>query len=140
MDSLTWTPTSAREEPHAVLRAMAGQARRAETPCGDGALVWRAWGIGRPLVMLHGGSGSWRHWLRNIPAFAGHRMVICPDLPGLGDSDMPPPGAGPEQVAVILRDGLRALLGGEHYDLVGFSFGALCAGHLAAIEHDGCAS
>ncbi|BDG71197.1 alpha/beta fold hydrolase [Roseomonas fluvialis] len=140
MALLAWSTNSAREEPHAALRAMAELARRTETPCADGALVWRAWGQGRPLVMLHGGSGSWRHWLRNIAAFATQRMVICPDLPGLGDSDMPPPGAGPEAIAAILREGLRTVLGAQDYDLVGFSFGALCSGHLAAIDPDHCAS
>jgi pimeloyl-ACP methyl ester carboxylesterase len=140
MASLTWSTNSAREEPHAALRATAELARRAETPCAEGALVWRAWGEGRPLVLLHGGSGSWRHWLRNIAAFAGQRMVICPDLPGLGDSDMPPAGSGPEAIAAILRDGLRLVLGEQDYDLVGFSFGALCSGHLAAIDPTHCAS
>lgn len=119
---------------------MAARARQAETPCGAGALAWRAWGEGRPLVMLHGGSGSWRHWLRNIAAFAHDRLVICPDLPGLGDSDLPPEPAGPDSVALILRDGLRRLLDGQGYDLVGFSFGALCAGHLAAADPSGCRS
>ena len=23
---------------------------------------WRSWGKGTPLVLLHGGYGSWRHW------------------------------------------------------------------------------
>jgi pimeloyl-ACP methyl ester carboxylesterase len=135
-----WSTPSTRDEPHPALRALAAQARCAETPCGGGAMVWRAWGEGRPLVMLHGGSGSWRHWLRNIPAFAQEWLVICPDLPGLGDSDLPPEPAGPESIAAILRDGLQRLLDGQGYDLVGFSFGALCAGHLAAADPSGCRS
>lgn len=136
-----WGENQGRDEPHPSLKAVAEQARRAETPCGAGSLVWRAWGAGRPLVLLHGGSGSWRHWLRNIPTFAAHRLVLCPDLPGLGDSDMPLEGALPGTIGGILRDGLAMLLGaGEGYDLVGFSFGALCAGHLAAVDHDRCLS
>jgi pimeloyl-ACP methyl ester carboxylesterase len=136
-----WSANSGREEPHAALRAVAAQARRAETPCGAGSMVWRAWGAGRPIVLLHGGSGSWRHWLRNIPVLAQSRLVLCPDLPGLGDSDMPPEPASPESIGALLRDGLRMLLSaGEGYDLVGFSFGALCSGHLAAQDHEGCRS
>jgi copper chaperone CopZ len=55
----------------AVLDGLEARARRQETPCGDGALVWREWGppgggTERPLVLFHGGSGSWRHWVRNI--------------------------------------------------------------------------
>lgn len=141
MDLAGWVANTAREEPHAELRAVAATARRAETPCGAGSLVWRAWGEGPPLVLLHGGSGSWRHWLRNIPVFARDRTVICPDLPGLGDSDMPPEPAAPETIAAILREGLGGLLpDGPGYDLVGFSFGALCAGHLAAADPDRCLS
>lgn len=136
-----WGENSGRDEPHPSLKMAAERARRAETPCGAGSLVWRAWGAGRPLVMLHGGSGSWRHWLRNIPTFAADRLVLCPDLPGLGDSDMPPDGAIPQTIGGILRDGLNMLLRpGEGYDLVGFSFGALCAGHLAAVDHERCRS
>lgn len=135
-----WERNSGREEPHPILKAMAERARRAETPCGGGSLVWREWGAGRPLVLLHGGSGSWRHWLRNIPAFATHRRVLCPDLPGLGDSDMPPEGATPAIIGAILREGLAMLLPGQGYDLVGFSFGALCSGHLAAADHERCRS
>ena len=136
-----WSDNPGREEPHPSLKAIAERARRAETPCGTGSLVWRAWGQGRPLVMLHGGSGSWRHWMRNIPLFSAGRMVICPDLPGLGDSDLPPDGATPATIGEILRDGLAMLLRArEGYDLVGFSFGALCAGHLAAADRDNCRS
>jgi pimeloyl-ACP methyl ester carboxylesterase len=141
MTGATWRANDAREEPHAELRAVAATARRAETPCGAGSMVWRAWGSGPPLVLLHGGSGSWRHWLRNIPAFAKDREVICADLPGLGDSDMPPEPATPESLAAILRDGLDQILAdGVGYDLVGFSFGALCSGHLAALDAGRCRS
>ena len=136
-----WSASPDRDEPHPDLQAMAAAARRAYTPCGDGTLAWRAWGQGRPVVLLHGGSGSWRHWLRNIRPLAGDRTVICPDLPGLGDSALPPAGASPETIAPILRQGLRMLLRtNEGYDLVGFSFGALCAGHLAAQDPDECRS
>ena len=41
--------------------------------------------------MLHGGAGSWTHWIRNIEAVAAAgRMACVPDLPGFGDSDVPP--------------------------------------------------
>ncbi|MEO3472741.1 alpha/beta fold hydrolase [Roseomonas sp. CAU 1739] len=136
-----WVANTARDEPHPELRAVASAARRTETPCADGALVWRAWGQGRPLVLLHGGSGSWRHWLRNIPVLARDRLVICPDLPGLGDSAMPPMPAAPETIAPILAEGLRLVLpDAPGYDLAGFSFGALCSGHLAALDQDRCLS
>jgi pimeloyl-ACP methyl ester carboxylesterase len=141
MAMVTWSTNIGRDEPHQTLRAMAEQALCAQTRCGAGSLVWRAWGSGPALVLLHGGSGSWRHWLRNIAFFARDRRVICPDLPGLGDSDMPPEPASPESIAALLRDGLDQVLppGGD-YDLAGFSFGALCSGHLAALDGERCRS
>lgn len=110
-------------------------AARGETPCGDGAIIWRQWGAGPPLVLLHGGSGSWRHWARNIGHFAQTHTVIAPDMPGLGESAMPPAGPNPPAVAEALADGIARLLGtARHYDLCGFSFGANCGTHLAALE------
>ncbi len=123
------------ETPAATLARIAEAARRIETPCGDGSMVWRVWSEAAhpPLVLLHGGYGSWRHWVHTIPAFAADRRVIVPDLPGLGESADVGPDASPELIAGILRDGLDAVLRpGEHYDLVGFSFGGMIAGNLAA--------
>ena len=75
-------------EAHALLKT----ATRTETPCGAGTLVWHVWGQATrhpawpPLVLLHGGSGSWTHWLRNINALVdAGRWVLVPDLPGFGD-------------------------------------------------------
>lgn len=66
-------------------------ARRHDVPCGDGVMVWRSWGEGLPVVLLHGGSGSWTHWVRNITALVGAgRRAWIPDLPGFGDSARPP--------------------------------------------------
>ncbi len=119
------------------LRALA---TRRETPCGAGTMVWHVWGESRPglppVVLFHGGSGSWTHWLRNIqPLVAAGRQVIAADLPGFGDSALPPPSGGDADALVRpLADGLNVLLGGEPCDLVGFSFGGLTAGLLLA-EH-----
>jgi len=121
------------EAPEALLARLDAAARRMETPCGDGLMVWRSWGEGEPLVLFHGGSGSWRHWIRNIEPLARHRRVVCPDLPGLGESAMPPPAETPAPIATLVRQGLTEMLGeGTRYDLAGFSFGALISGHLAA--------
>jgi pimeloyl-ACP methyl ester carboxylesterase len=110
---------------------------RITTPCGDGELMWHSWGQGPALVLLHGGSGSWRHWARTIPAFAGQWRVLAPDHPGLGESALPPAPYSPFSMAAIIAQGLETLLApGERYDLVGFSFGGLIAGHLAAQHGD----
>jgi len=138
--AIAWGPSTAAE-PHPVLEALVAGARFGRTPCGDGEMVWRAWGAGEPLVLLHGGSGSWRHWARNVGPLSERRMVLVPDLPGLGQSAMPPAPLGPDSVARVLMAGLDAALpAGARYDLVGFSFGALCSGHLAAMDGARCRS
>ncbi|WP_372620349.1 alpha/beta fold hydrolase [Falsiroseomonas sp.] len=117
-----------------ILDELDRAATRIETPCGDGIMVWRVWnaGAGSPLVLLHGGSGSWRHWVKQIAHHAPRRCVIAPDLPGLGDSAMPPEPHDPPHSARIAAAGLRQVLGEQRAELVGFSFGANVAGHVAA--------
>jgi len=122
-----------------AVTALQRQARRLATPCGDGELVWHVWGEGAgteatpPLVLLHGGSGSWTHWVRNIGALVqAGRTVWVPDLPGFGDSASPPQGADADAVVEPLAQGLRQLFGDRPCDLVGFSFGGLTAGLLLA--------
>lgn len=122
--------------PSEVQRLVA-QAVRRTTPCGAGDLVWHVWGQARPgvrpLVMLHGGSGSWTHWVRNLDALvaAGHQLWV-PDLPGFGDSAAPLSGGDADAMVAPLREGLQMLLGNAPCDLVGFSFGGMTAGLLLA--------
>ncbi|MDO9403421.1 MAG: alpha/beta hydrolase [Polaromonas sp.] len=114
-------------------------ARVATTPCGEGSTVWHIWNEKdgdptlAPLVLFHGGSGSWLHWLLNIPfLIASGRRVYAPDLPGFGDSAVPPDGGDADALVEPLADGLRQLLGGIPCDLIGFSFGGLTGGLMAA--------
>jgi pimeloyl-ACP methyl ester carboxylesterase len=113
-------------------RQLAARALRAETPCGDGSLVWHLWGQGPPVVLLHGGSGSWSHWLRNIEALAASgRRVVVPDMPGFGSSARSPRGDDADALPPLIETGLAQLLGATACELVGFSFGGLTAGLLA---------
>jgi pimeloyl-ACP methyl ester carboxylesterase len=111
--------------------ALQRSAERAETPCGNGTMVWRRWGLraGKPVLLLHGGSGSWTHWLRNIEplAHAGHAVWV-PDLPGFGESATPPDGHDADVLPGWLERGLESLIGSAPLDVVGFSFGGLVAG------------
>lgn len=118
------------------LPALDAAARRHATPLatetGPGRLVWRAWGRGAPLVLLHGGTGSWRHWGATIGAFAATHHVLAPDLPGLGESDLPVEPTSPASIGGIVAAGIDAILGaGADYDLCGFSFGAMIASQVA---------
>jgi len=119
------------------VQRLQAQAKRHTTPCGDGDLVWHTWGEPSPdqppLVLLHGGSGSWTHWVRNIEDLvAAGRQVWIPDLPGFGDSALPPVGADADALVEPLYEGMRALWRPQPCDLVGFSFGGMVAGLLLA--------
>jgi len=106
-------------------------AKRHSTPCGDGALAWHEWGDGPPLVLFHGGFGSWKHWCRNIPGLAERFTVFAADLPGLGDSDAAPEPHTTEGLAAILADGVDRLLGRETVFYLGaFSLGAVLSSPL----------
>jgi 2-hydroxy-6-oxonona-2,4-dienedioate hydrolase len=121
------------DDPRAIVARLAAASRREATPCGAGTMVWRSWGAGEPVVLLHGGYGSWTHWLRNVEALAARWTVIAPDLPGLGDSAMPPEPISPESLADIIGSGLETVLDGRGpARIVGFSFGGLLSGHVAA--------
>jgi pimeloyl-ACP methyl ester carboxylesterase len=94
--------------PAAIVDALDRRAKKFRTPCGDGSMVWRVWGKGEPLLLFHGGSGSWTHWLRNIPELARHYQLWVPDLPGLGQSAMPPEPLVPATSAEVIVAGLAA--------------------------------
>lgn len=118
--------------PQEVLDDLVARAERIETPCGDGAMVWHAWGQGEPLVLAHGAQGSWQHWVHNIDSLAQTRRVIAADLPGHGDSAMPET-LDHRAMAKALAEGLAIILGEDGTaDLCGFSFGGVCLAHLAA--------
>jgi pimeloyl-ACP methyl ester carboxylesterase len=109
---------------NAAVQQLDAEARRVESPCGDGNMVWRSWGRSsdnssdnnsdnnnRPaLVLLHGGAGSWLHWVRTVPAFSATHRVLVPDLPGLGESANPPAGADMPTIAAIVAAGIDAQL------------------------------
>ncbi len=118
-----------------LLEELSAAACRRETPCGTGRMVWHEWhaGGGAPAVLLHGGNGSWRHWARVIPHLAQGRRVIAADLPGLGESDLPEGLNDPAGVAAIVAEGVRLLEPDTaRLDLIGFSFGAMIGGMVAA--------
>lgn len=119
-------------DPAAAVADFERRARRFETPCGEGSLIWRAWGSGPPVLLFHGGHGAWSHWIRNIDAIAGGRTVLAPDLPAFGDSATPP-REDHEAISEALAAGLRRLIAADlPVDIVGFSFGGVVAAHLAA--------
>jgi len=121
------------EQTVALVAGIAAEAQRVETPCGDGSLVWRIWGSGPPLVLLHGGYGSWSHWVRNVIPLSRRFTVIACDMPGLGESATPPEPWTADGLAAIVVAGLDIVLPkGAAPHLAGFSFGGVIGGVVAA--------
>mgnify|MGYP003343960767 CR=1 FL=1 len=94
-------------------------------------IVWRRFGAGPHVLLVHGGHGSWLHWARNIDALAARHMVWVPDLPGFGASGDPADGEMSTLVATLAAGFAQLPVDGP-VDLVGFSFGGLTASYLAS--------
>jgi len=117
----------------AVARLDASAERRL-TPCGDGDMVWRIWGDGPVLVLLHGGHGSWTHWIRNIPELAKRYRLYVPDLPGYGESGTPAEPHTSERLGEIIAEGVNLVLPPEtNCAMAGFSLGGIVGGSAAAL-------
>jgi 2-hydroxy-6-oxonona-2,4-dienedioate hydrolase len=125
------TPVAA--DPAVFVSRIESLASRRRTRCGGGSMVWRVWGDVRPLVLLHGASGSWTHWIRNILPLAAHFRVFVPDMPGFGDSDTPPEPHTADALADVVAAGLEVLAPPPtKLDIAGFSFGGIIGGLVAA--------
>lgn len=95
-------------------------------------MAWRRFGDGPPLVLIHGGHGSWLHWVRNIDVLSSSHSLWLPDLPGYGDSD-PIESSGIDEIIDATVYSIDRLMGaGKAIDLGGFSFGGLVASRVAA--------
>jgi len=61
-----------------VLKALQTRAERIDTAVNGVQQTWHVWNRShpQPLVLLHGGSGSWTHWVRNIDALSQQHAVV----------------------------------------------------------------
>ncbi len=126
---MTVLPTPPQEYTHILARASATKV----DVDGLGVQLYR-WGSGSNcFVLLHGGYGSWAHWIKVIPQLESHATVIAPDMPGFGLSDTPVEPHTAESVAGPLASALIELIGQKKIILAGFSFGGAIAGHVASL-------
>lgn len=129
--------TPLKDDLPADARRLLDGATRSETVYGASRTVWHCWGAGRNLVLLHGGSGSWTHWIRNVQALADAGWRVCvPDLPGFGDSEAAPEVVDAPDLVEPIAHGIREMTAGQACPVVGFSFGSLTA-TLTAAAHPG---
>lgn len=128
---MTATTTLARP---AFIANLDQAATRRTTPVNGGDLVWRIWGHGVPLVLLHGGTGSWMHWMRNIEDLSRDFMLLVPDIPGSGESASPAVPTTAETIAADLMAGIDIILGpAARFAMAGFSMGGLISGYVAKL-------
>ena len=98
----------------------------------DSKVCWRSWGKGKPLILLHGGYGSWAHWIKQAIPFSENYNVLIPDMPGFGESEDLTLPHTPEKISANIAETLLKLISPEETPIIcGFSFGGLIAGHLS---------
>ncbi len=89
---------------------------------------------GTPVLLLHGVPQTAAVWRSLLPVLAGDRVVLAPDLKGLGGSEV----AGPYDVPTLVRElaalALHEVDGG--IDVVGHDWGGSLALALAAARPD----
>lgn len=109
--------------------------RFVETPFRQTAngTAYRSFGSGEPLVLMHGGAGSWQHWVRNVDALAADFRVVAIDQPSYGDStrvewDI----SNDDYLAAVTNATTEICAGAGRVHFAGFSFGGMIAAATAA--------
>lgn len=95
---------------------------------------YRCEGVGPPLLLLHGFTGSHASWSHLHAGFARHFQTIAVDLPGHGKTDAPQDAARcrHESVGADLV-ALMAHCGHDRFNLLGYSMGGRLALALALL-------
>ena len=96
-----------------------------------GGLRVRIGGAGPAVVLLHGHPRTHTTWHRVAPRLAERFTVVCPDLPGYGESRAT--DGSKRAMAAAIAAGL-AELGVDEYAAVGHDRGAYVA-HRLAVDH-----
>ncbi len=88
-------------------------------------------GAGPAVILLHGYAETSRMWRPLIPQLAERFTVIAPDLPGIGDSDIPENGLDMKSAAIRIHE-LAKSLGIAKARVVGHDIGLMVAYAYAA--------
>src|SRR5437660_5883657 len=88
-------------------------------------------GHGPTVILIHGYAETSRMWRPIIPLLAKKFTVIAPDLPGIGDSEIPKDGLDMKTAAIRLH-ALAKSLGVEKAKVVGHDIGLMVAYAYAA--------
>ena len=130
-------PPHENEAPEETVARIEGLSDICRIPFEGGHMVWHVWGEGPPLVLLHGGYGSWMHWIKNIPVLASRFQVFAADMPGFGASDDLPEPHTAHSLATFVSAGIDQVIPNDlPLHLAGFSFGGIIGGNVAALQGD----
>jgi pimeloyl-ACP methyl ester carboxylesterase len=88
-------------------------------------------GQGPHVILLHGYAQTSRMWRPLIPKLAARFTVIAPDLPGIGESDIPKDGLDMKTAAIRIHT-LAKSLGVTQARVVGHDIGLMVAYAYAA--------
>ncbi len=89
-------------------------------------------GHGPAVILIHGYTQTSRMWRPIMPLLAEKFTVIAPDLPGIGDSEIPKTGLDMKSAAIRIH-GLVKSLGIEKARVVGHDIGLMVAYAYAAL-------
>jgi len=88
-------------------------------------------GQGPTVILLHGYTQTSRMWRPLMPLLADKFTMIAPDLPGIGDSEIPKDGLDMKTAAIRIHD-LAKSLGVKKARVVGHDIGLMVAYAYAA--------
>src|ERR1700719_2780195 len=118
--------------PRVVDATQQGPTFVAHTATIDGTRIYyRTGGTGPALILLHGYAQTSRMWNRIMPELARRFTLIVPDLPGIGDSDIPASGLDMKTAAIRIHSLARSL-GVTKASVVGHDIGLMVAYAYAA--------
>ncbi len=130
-------PPHENEAPAETVARIEGLADICRTPIDGGHMIWHVWGEGTPLVLLHGGYGSWMHWIKNIPFLANRFQVFAADMPGFGASDDMAEPHTAHGLGTLVSAGINQVVPNDKpIHMAGFSFGGIIGGNVAALQGD----
>lgn len=111
-------PTLAREGEFPVPKGFTSEYQTV-----DGVKLHYVKGGSGPLVYLvHGFGQTWYEWHQLMPELAKRYTVVAPDLPGLGESQVPPSYRATD-VSQLLHKHALSHSGGRKFDLVAHDIG-----------------
>ena len=124
------------KEPEIQIRKLEQTSRAVRVDCEFGQLEFRCFEgpVGaETLLLVHGGSGSWLHWVRNIDFLRQYFKVWTVDLPGLGASDALDEGYTAEAAITAFVEGCKNLGELSKFHLIAFSWGCAVSAQAALV-------